>query len=1432
MFNDEMERMIKPSQSDFYSPVMLAKKKDGSVRFCVDYRLLNKVTIKDGYPLPNIRVMFDRLGGAKYFSLFDCVTGYWQIRLTPSAAKFSAFVTPEGLYEWTAMPFGLGNAPATFQRAMDVMLSGLSGDMAFVYIDDVLVFSKTPEEHANNVAIVLDRFIAANLKLKLKKCIFVAKSIKFLGHIISQDGIAMDPEKTDVVRNWPELTNVLEVQQFIGFVNYYRDFVPSFAAKLGPLYEIVKKTKKQVHFSTLWTKTAKTAFNMLKEEMAVGVVLKIPDFNDRFVLTCDACVTGVAAVVSQLVNGVDRPIAFASKIMDAGYQSRYINVSTSEAECLGIIFGMEKFRMYLYGVEFDLYTDHKALIWLATIDNPTGKLGRWLSSIQEYRFIIRHVAGKKIPHVDALSRQNRNAQNNSSAVAVAAVSAVSVDNIDITDMTSAEFFEAMKTMPHTSKSGLNWKRLRKNSSEGQIQSPRKVQIRSVTEVPSASKPFFATAVNVNTVSLLHPYRPLPIAAVKDVNNEHLAMCKVLTCAIREGLADKNGKNSRGNNFKKENSNSVHSLLSQSVVDVGVCNVSRPSTTACVAAVTVVPLKKVVRGVVVRKPLVNAQAGTVVRSVPARGTGTNRVVSGAQPTIPVNSGVVLPVLAKPVVVNPKVAKVDTDVKIPVRAEGEEEDVQSKTFAEDMAALLAMLESQEVEAMVRDQGADPFFGAVYRYRKDRMKDPITAKVSMECSRSERKLIEKGIDTYFISDDGRLWSLPYKLADGTSGIPKRARLCIPNCRVAEVLEVSHRLGHLSSTKMYFTLRVRFFWRFMVTDIKNFCDACVVCQKRVGKQGKYGKLQPMLARVRNMLVSCDHSGPYPTTALGNKYILVFTDHFSRFVELVAVKDLTTESTARAFIEFYVQRHGIPFYLLSDRGAAFTAGLFRLVCTILGVHKLFTTAYHPQCDGMTERFNRTMNTMLAKLIDVQCNDWDSLKLASIQSAYNNSINPSTQLSPQYLKCGFECPLPADLIFVLSSAKSELSDSIAKQLTFAADAYRIAQAVANENSETASSDMADYYNKSRTDPSTVFKVGGKVWFYGNPIKSLTPKLVSPWIGPFRIEEIVSENLYRVSDVRTGQAIDQVISSRRLKPYVAEFRPLQAPDFEIEDAEESDFFLNNETLGTVEVVSALQDLANRRTAFALGKKVTTESLKKVTRYRGKAPATVSKKVAVLAAKGVLPIIVPSVGNNPNTGNHLFQPIFQEHTNNVVPREPSLGKDAVVPVSASNELPVKSDIIAVGVPKSQVASIAVPIGLASVPLDMVVANRVAMPVMASAAVDANAHSDLRRGDGVTNPPITNQASTPILSHPNPIHIPSNSSLNLVAQSESNAFDGHSPVMSQVVRVNRSCILPVMGGTLPLDEKKVMVSKSAAVAVSAPVGSIRAASTRVRKLAARWR
>ena len=238
--------IITASNSPWASPVVLVKKKDGSTRFCVDYRKLNWVTRKDSYPLPRIDDILDKLHGTAYFSTLDLMSGYWQCQLTPVAKEKTAFITFGGLYEFEVMPFGLSNAPSTFQRLMETTLRDLNWKSCLIYLDDVIVFSHTFEEYLYHLAQVFDRLREANLRLKPSKCSFGRQEVNYLGHVISANGILPDPSKIELVRNFPQPKTVRQVRSFLGLANYYRRFVQDFSKIASPLHDLTKKHQ-QIH---------------------------------------------------------------------------------------------------------------------------------------------------------------------------------------------------------------------------------------------------------------------------------------------------------------------------------------------------------------------------------------------------------------------------------------------------------------------------------------------------------------------------------------------------------------------------------------------------------------------------------------------------------------------------------------------------------------------------------------------------------------------------------------------------------------------------------------------------------------------------------------------------------------------------------------------------------------------------------------------------------------------------------------------------------------------------------------------------------------------------------------------------------------------------------------------------------------------------------
>lgn len=388
----EQKGYIRPSSSPWGAPVLFVGKKDGSKRLCVDYRALNGVTIKNKYPLPRIDDLFDQLKGAKYFSKIDLRSGYYQLRIRPEDVPKTAFVTRYGQYEFTVMPFGLTNAPAYFMNLMNKIFMEELDKFVVVFIDDILVYSRSAEEHGQHLKMVLEKLRDHQLYAKFSKCEFWLQKVSFLGHILTAEGIAVDPEKVTAVANWKKPTTVTEIRSFLGLAGYYRRFIEGFSKIARPMTGLLQKDKK---FE--WTAACEESFCELKRRLTTAPVLVLPDIQKDFTIYCDASRQGLGCVLMQ----EGRVVAYASRQLKTHEQ----NYPTHDLELAAVVHALKIWRHYLIGNKCEIYTDHKSLKYIFTQPNLNLRQRRWLELIKDYNLEIHYHPGKANVVADALSRK-------------------------------------------------------------------------------------------------------------------------------------------------------------------------------------------------------------------------------------------------------------------------------------------------------------------------------------------------------------------------------------------------------------------------------------------------------------------------------------------------------------------------------------------------------------------------------------------------------------------------------------------------------------------------------------------------------------------------------------------------------------------------------------------------------------------------------------------------------------------------------------------------------------------------------------------------------------------------------------------------------------------------------------------------------------------
>nr|ABA98065.2 retrotransposon protein, putative, Ty3-gypsy subclass [Oryza sativa Japonica Group] len=388
----ESKGYVRPSSSTWGAPVLLVKKKDGSERMVIDYRALNEVTIKNKYPLPRIDDLFDQLKGARVFSKIDLRSGYHQLKIRSADIPKTAFSTCYGLYEFTVMSFGLTNAPAFFMNLMNKIFMEYLDQFVVVFIDDILIYSKNGEEHAEHLRLIMEKLRDHQLFAKFSKCEFWLDRVAFLGHVISSNGVKVDPSKVEAVLAWNPPKNVSEIRSFLGLAGYYRRFIEGFSKLARPMTELLKKEKK-----FQWSAACEDSFQEMKKRLTTAPVLTLPDIRKDFEIFCDASRQGLGCVLMQ----ERKVVAYASRQL----RPHEVNYPTHDLELAAVVHALKIWRHYLIGNRCEVYTDHKSLKYIFTQTELNMRQRRWLELIKDYDLGIHYHPGKANVVADALSRK-------------------------------------------------------------------------------------------------------------------------------------------------------------------------------------------------------------------------------------------------------------------------------------------------------------------------------------------------------------------------------------------------------------------------------------------------------------------------------------------------------------------------------------------------------------------------------------------------------------------------------------------------------------------------------------------------------------------------------------------------------------------------------------------------------------------------------------------------------------------------------------------------------------------------------------------------------------------------------------------------------------------------------------------------------------------
>ena len=936
--NLKKQGVIRESNSPWASPIVLVRKKNGKIRPCCDYRILNKYTVKDAYPLPRTQDCLDAIAGSVFFSTLDMTSGYNQVPIKEEDIHKTAFVTHHGFWEWTTMSFGMTNSPATFQRVMELALNGLQWTTCLIYLDDVIIFGKTFEEHLQRLDAVLARVEMANLKLKVEKCVLFTKEVEFLGHVVNQNGIKPNPHNTDKIAKWQVPETVTQVRQFLGLCSYYRRFVKGFATIAKPLTDLTHKNA-----TLVWTEECQKAFDTLKHQLLGENIMAYPQENGEYILDTDASEYGIGTVLSQIQDGKERVIAYASRSLNKAER----NYCVTDRELLAVRYFTDYFRHYLLGRHFLVRSDHQALRWLFTLKNPKDRVARWIEILSAFNFSVEYRPGNKHGNADGMSR------------------CINPKDCQCPDQDN---LEDLKCGP--------CKKCKRRASAGE--DPLRTNEQILRQVSSSQQTYFS-------------------------------MITVVFWQIMIWIS---------------------SVIWKS-----------------------------------------------------QNTRTELTLDRGSPNLPKQE-------------QDRIGKVAN--------------LQEPWFQG--------YSNQELQAR---QERDPPIKQLLQWKKTGRRP-------------------SGVDVASASPEVRSYwnywdslelhgNLLFKRASRRNGIGSYLQFLTPKSLRQTVLQTMHNSlsgAHLGRRKTTERVAQRYHWFGLSEDVKVWISRCDICSsvKKPSKKLR-AKMGDMRLGAPMDRLSVDILGPLPLSRRGNKYILVVTDAFTKWVEIFPVPDQSAETCAKCIVNEVICRLGCSIDLHSDQGRNFESDLVKNLCKLLGIRKTRTAPRNPKCNGVTERFNCTLVQMIKCFIKDDQTDWDE-NLSCLASAYRASVNETTQFTPNLLMLGREVMIPHEII-------AGTQDPTPTSYGDFVDALR-------QNLQKAHDTVRKYLKShterqiERTDPKINlhrYKTGDLVWCIQAPVAGLAPKLQRTYQGPYLVIKRFNDNDYLIQKNKQGKLV--VLNHDHLKPYEGE-----------------------------------------------------------------------------------------------------------------------------------------------------------------------------------------------------------------------------------------------------------------------------------------------------------